>query len=196
MAFSFVLLMVSAQFSAASSITVGTCASAAPFVDASNRVSNNIGCEYANGFANFGGNPYDNVFFGGGWTEIDRDNGALDSSGALQGSGSTLGGNYGVFAPGYDMFVLVFKSANESNTAPGVAVAYLLDSVQAGSFLTPFAKTNGKCDGTTYVKCERDISHWALLGKNTGTPQVPLPAGLPLLAAGVLAFGALRSRKS
>ena len=182
----------------ASAATATACADGSP--DATDRVTDGSGanfmCEFGTGFANYPTNVYDSVFFGGGFTEIERDGSGTNSSGNLTGGGGNMAGDFSIAASllsTYSSFVLVFKSAQEDITAPSEVVAYKLGTQLTGDYLSPFAKTTGNnCDvDPTYADCAREISHVALLGK---IAAVPLPAsGLLLLS--VLGAGAFVGRR-
>jgi hypothetical protein len=182
----------------ASAATATACADGSP--DATDRVTDGSGgtfmCEFGTGFVNYPTNVYDDVFFGGGFTEIERDGSAPNASGSLTGVGGNLAGEFSIAASllnTYSSFVLVFKSAQEDNTAPSEVVAYNVGTQLTGDYLSPFAKTKGdSCDvDPTYTDCAREISHVALLGK---IAAVPLPAsGLLLLS--VLGAGAFVGRR-
>ena len=184
--------------SASAATTVAACNTASP--DATDRVTDGSGgfflCEFGTGFT--APNPddaYDDAFFGGGYTQIERDVGGTNATGNLTGDGGDLAGDFIISASlqnTYSSFVLVFKSAVDGNTAPSSAVAYMLGTELTGDYLSPFAKTTGNCDvDPTYADCAREISHVALLGK---IAAVPLPAsGLLLLS--VLGAGAFVGRR-
>lgn len=182
----------------ASAATATACADGSP--DATDRVTDGSGanfmCEFGTGFANYPTNVYDSVFFGGGFTEIERDGSGTNSSGNLTGGGGNMAGDFSIAASllnTYSSFVLVFKSAQEDITAPSEVVAYNVGTQLTGDYLSPFAKTTGNnCDvDPTYADCAREISHVALLGK---IAAVPLPAsGLLLLS--VLGAGAFVGRR-
>ena len=182
----------------ASAATATACADGSP--DATDRVTDGSGgtfmCEFGTGFASYPTNVYNDVFFGGGFTEIERDGGGTNATGNLTGDGGNLAGDFTISASllsTYSSFVLVFKSAQEDNTAPSDVVAYKLGAQLTGDYLSPFAKITGNnCDvDPTYADCAREISHVALLGK---IAAVPLPAsGLLLLS--VLGAGAFVGRR-
>lgn len=185
--------------SVADASTVQACNLGAP--DATPRVTDGASgmfmCEFATGLT--APNPtgaYNDAFFGGGFTEIERDGTGTNTTGSLTGGGGTKSGSFSISASllgTYDSFVLVFKSANDGNTAPSSAVAYLLGTQLTGDYLTPFARTTGNgCNGTpTFTGCERDVSHIALLGK---IDPVPLPAAGWLMIGGFASLLVLRRR--
>lgn len=182
-----------------SAATVASCATGTP--DASERVSDGMGghfgCEFATGLSNFDSGVYDDLFFGGGFEEIERDSNGTNSIGRLTGNGGTKSGSFEIAASllnKYSAFVLVFKAASDNVAAPGVAVAYNLGQTLSGDYLTPIAKTTGnKCKTvSTFEDCAVDISHVQLLGKPGTMAHVPLPAAGWFLLAGLGGLGAMR----
>jgi len=194
----------------ASAAMATACADGSP--DATNRVTDGSGgtfmCEFGTGFANYETDAYNDVFFGGGFMQIERDSSGTNTSGNLTGGGGNLAGDFSIAASlldTYSSFVLVFKAGQESNTAPSDVVAYKLGTQLTGNYLTPFAKTTGSncayepevdvdvdiAPTYSYTNCGKEISHIALLGK---VAAVPLPAsGLLLLS--VLGAGAFVGRR-
>ena len=184
--------------------TAQSCTTGTP--DASGRVTGTTACEFIADMAN--SSDYDDVFFGGGFTEIARHEFTGLDLDHLTVQGGASAGSFAI-APGllalYDTLVLVFKSGSGGNTTPGEAVAYVIGDTLSGDWLSPFTRTTGNCDGTSFtgthrgksIDCTRQVSHIALLGRQgDDIPQAPLPGGLVLfLTAGALAFG-LRSRQS
>ncbi len=156
-------------------------------------------CEFVLSVANSGSGEYDNLFFGGGFTEIGRVDPLPGSSGGLTITGTTKAGTWSIsntLLSTYNDFVLVFKSASQNFTKPGEVVAYNVGSVLSGDFLSPIFKSNGNCSSntTTNPDCAREISHVALLGKE-GMAVVPVPATLPLLFSGLILGGLVVGRK-
>lgn len=186
---------------AAEAATAQPCSLGLP--DPSDRVTGTTGCEFMTELAMH--SDYSDVFFGGNFVEIDRVEDGLAGQGYLQTSGGLSSGTFSIAASLtaiYDTFILVFKAGTDSNTLPGEAVAYVVGATLDGSYLSPFSKSTGNCDGTAYsalnrgttVDCTRQISHIALLARVEEPSPVPLPAGLPLLMTAGAAFWVMRRR--
>lgn len=196
---------ISLMAQSALAATAQPCASGSP--DASTRVGGVSACEYLVDLQSH--SNYDDLFFGGGFVEIDRTD-LIVSTGALTTTGGNKVGKYEISTAVLDMYeklVLVFKAGSGSTTTPGELVAYKLTGL-SGDYQTPFAKSTGNCDGTVFtgvnkgrpVDCTREISHIALLGiEKTDTPDipgVPVPASLPLLLTGLGLTGWLTRRRA
>lgn len=110
-------------------------------------------------------------------------------------------GTYNIGASFFDIYdrgMLLFQSADPSDSLPSNYVGYLLLAANGttGNWLSPFDDN----DGCSYSICQNKVAYIKLLGhiKPTGGPSpspVPLPAPVFLLAAAIASIGFLRSRR-
>lgn len=147
------------------------------------------------------------------WEQIAKDNGLNGTdegdASALTVTGTLVSGTLTIADSVFDMFnqVAVVLKSGGGNVNPEFWVAYLVEQdtdentiVSTYSYLSIFDNASNSED--------KNLSHIALYGANKGdggggcedddptcVPPIPLPAGLPLILAGVGALGILRMHR-
>lgn len=142
----------------------------------------------------------DGAFAPGAWTFGGKvlENGVTSSGVFSIGSANVTGGTWSVasnFFSQYSELLIVLKGGN-GNINPDDYVAYLIRAVDGvtGSYATPFKNANNGNAAT--------ISHISYYvrgngnGGGGGVPTVPLPAGMPLMLAGLGAMAFVARRKA
>lgn len=114
-----------------------------------------------------------------------------DNSGTFDGTWSVIPTLFSM----YDELMIVLKGGN-GNIDPDTYVAYRITEADgtSGSYVSPFFNVDRK---TGEPKEQADISHISFYVRGDGVPgAVPLPAGMPLLLAGMGAMALLARRKT